>query len=451
MTCFDGAAALRADAIERLVSLRRSQPAPIQHLRRHLRQVVVLASSSRGGSSVMAEILRNSHHLLHFRAEVNPFLLLSGHSPPESGHDCDRLGVEDLREVSTLEHLLAHDLGRHATTLSSPSDIASFSQEIHWRLSLQWPLERFDQGWVHRQVCDTLALLERHHGWAQGTFPETARFHALLLSRIRLRHPDLNPWYYDLPPGLIREHCPDTEPSVAPPSPVVLEEPPFVTVSPWVAPTVDDLQRLPLVIKTPSNAYRLSFLAALFPNARLRILHLTRNAAASVNGLVDGWRFRGFFAHHVDRELGIAGYSDPRQPWSQAWWKFDLPPGWQDWTDRPLVEVCGFQWRSAHRAVLDWLGEHPTDHLRLPFEHVVGSHDQRIDSFGRLARWLDIPQDPTLDRLVAAGLPPIMATSRPRHRRWYDRAELLDPVLSRDDTRAIMADLGYAADPDTWL
>src|SRR4051794_5935059 len=38
-----------------------------------VRDVVILASSSRGGSSMLAEVLRHTPQLLHFRAEVNPF------------------------------------------------------------------------------------------------------------------------------------------------------------------------------------------------------------------------------------------------------------------------------------------------------------------------------------------------------------------------------------------
>lgn len=451
MTSLPGAPEQRAAAIQRLVVLRGRQPTPVQGLMARVRQLVVLASSSRGGSSVMAEILRNSRHLLHLRAEVNPFLVLSGHSWPESGCGSDLLGAAQLRDQDTLEHLLARDIGRPTGTLPHPQDVKDFARELHWRLSLQWPLELFDASWVHDQVRHTLQLLEQHHGWARGTFPDTARFHALFLARVRTRHPQVNPWYYDLPPRLVRQHHPQLEPSLAPPSPVVLEEPPFVTVSPWQAPTSQDLEQLPLVIKTPSNAYRLPFLAAAFPNATLRVLHLTRNAAASVNGLVDGWRFRGFFAHQLDTTLDISGYSAPEQPWSQSWWKFDLPPGWDAWSQRPLVEVCGFQWRSAHTAVLDWLAANPqVPALRLPFERVVGSHDERLEAFSSLAQWLGLPGDPTLERLVSSGLPPIMATSRPRHRRWYERVDLLEPVLARADTRALMDELGYAPDPATW-
>jgi hypothetical protein len=231
---------------------------------------------------------------------------------------------------------------------------------------------------------------------------------------------------------------------------VLLEEPPFVTVVPWQAPSSADLACRPLIVKTPSNVYRLDFLARLFPNARLRVLHLTRNAAASVNGLVDGWRFRGFFAHEMPGALSVAGYSDLFPAWGSDWWKFDLPPGWRAWARAPLVEVCGFQWRAAHRAVLDWVQARSADTLRLPFERVVGTHAERTSSFEDLQRWLGLPVDPSLQRLVEAGLPPIMATSRPRHRRWYDKAALLGPVLARDDTRAAMEALGYAQDPSTW-
>lgn len=88
------------------------------------------------------------------------------------------------------------------------------------------------------------------------------------------------------------------------------------------------------MIKTPGNAYRLGFLRAAFPNARLRVLHLTRNPAASVNGLVDGWLHHGFHAYRLDEPLRITGYADVR-PADRHWWKFDLPPSWPEYTAAP--------------------------------------------------------------------------------------------------------------------
>jgi hypothetical protein len=196
--------------------------------------------------------------------------------------------------------------------------------------------------------------------------------------------------------------------------------------------------------------HRIAFLRSLFPRARFRVLHLTRNAAASINGLYDGWRFRGFHAHRIPGGLAMPGYTDHDAEGGATWWKFDLPPGWEGWTRRPLVEVCGFQWREAHRAVLSALEDPAIDRHRLRFEDAVGSQAARREAWEDLARWLGIPLDPGLTRLVECGLPPIMATTRPRHRRWFARADLLEPVLVHPDTTRIMEAIGYAPDRAGW-
>ncbi len=434
---------------QRLLTLARRAPPAVPDLCARIRDVVVLASSSRGGSSVVAEILRHSQDMLHFRAEVNLFFALTGRVFPDSGTGSDRLGASDLGDPSDLAWLLARDVGRPAKELPDEAAVEAFARELHWRLSAQWPLEDIGEERVQRWTRQVLEDLTHRHGWLPGSFPDPQLFHVLLLRHARRAHPSIQPWYYDIRPELIRAHHPDVEPSDAPPSPVVLEEPPFVTITPWRAVSEADLD-LPLVVKTPSNVYRLDFLRALFPAARIRVFHLTRNAAASINGLYDGWRFRGFFAHRLPGRLAIERYSDRYPPWGADWWKFDLPPGWEDWTDRPLVEVCGFQWRSAHAATLDDLARTPADTVRLRFEDVVGEADVRRETFEQLTRWLGVPLRGDLARLVDTGLPPIMATSRPRLRRWFDKAELLEPVVQDPRTLSLLERLGYALDPDTW-
>ncbi len=433
----------------RLLSLGQREPVAVPDLCSRIRDVIVLASSSRGGSSVVAEILRQSQDMLHFRAEVNLFFALAGRIFPESGTGSDRLGADDLGDPSTLAGLLARDVGRPAAGLPDGDAVETFGRELHWRLSAQWPLESIAEERVLRWTRQVLDELTRHHGWAPGSFPDPQLFHTLLLGHARRAHPAIQPWYYDIRPELIRTHHPGVEPSDAPPSTLVLEEPPFVTITPWRPATEADLDR-PLVIKTPSNAYRLPFLRALFPAARLRVFHLTRNAAASINGLHDGWLFRGFFAHRLPGRLSIDRYSDKYPQWGADWWKFDLPPGWEGWADRPLVEVCGFQWRSAHEATLSYLENTGCDSLQLRFEDAVGDREVRRNTFERLTRWLGVPLGGDLARLVDTGLPPIMATSRPRLRRWFDRAELLEPVVQTPQTLALLERLGYALDPDTW-
>lgn len=413
-----------------------------------VRQVVVIGSSSRGGSSIFAEILRRTPQLLHLRAEINPFFVLHERAWPFRG-DSDALTPADA-DCPGLSLELAHDCGTAADELP-PDAVDTFAIDLAARLTLQWPDIEIAPGPVRVATTETLEALRRDHGWAPGAFPDTQLFHAHFLARIRRIWPGINPYFYDLPRALVARAAPDARVPEAPPCDGLVEEPPFVCVSPWRRASVAELAHKPLVIKTPSNAYRLPFLQALFPNAELRVLHLTRNVAASVNGLYDGWRFPGFWSHAVDTPLSIAGYTDTCGDSARNWWKFDLPPGWRAEVDRPLAQVCAFQWRTAHQHLLDWLDAAPRDHLRLRFEDVVGPAARQEALYRSLTRWLGISLDPPLAAALGGALPAVMATETPRRRRWFDRADLLSPVLADPANLSLMERLGYAPDPDTWL
>ncbi len=412
-----------------------------------IREVILVASSSRGGSTVFMELLRLAPTLLHFQAEINPFLVLAGLGWPGSGSGSDRLTADHAEENrARLDGLLAPDLGgaEIAPVASAPAgsplddvERERFARHLCWRLHVQWPLERFAVADVRRWLDAALEPVTCRPGWGVS---ERQRFHLRFLARVRARHPAVNPYYYDLDAAGVAERFPELTPPVGPPSACVIEEPPFVLIAPWRAVDPALLARRPLVIKTPSNAYRLRFLAALFPNARLRVIHLVRSPAAAINGLVDGWRYRGFHAHRVPAPLRIRGYADacPADAW---WWKYDLPPGWEDWTGAHLEQVCGFQWRSAHASTLEWLAQSGADHHRMRFEEVIASPERRALAFGELFAWLGQPPPPR--ESVLAGLPPVMATARPRHRRWFDKAEQLEPVLARPEIIHLARRLGY--------
>ncbi len=425
--------------------------------RERVRTVVVIGSSSRGGSSIFAEILRRTPQLLHFHAEINPFFVLGGRAWPESGAGSDALTAAhaaDPADMDALSEDLAFDCGTADDTLPDPASVARFAVDLTARLTMQWPETAFALSDVRAALVATLATLEAEHGWPPGRFVDAQLFHALFLARMRRAYPAINPYYYDLSRDLVARHDPTAPLPGGPPSPYLVEEPPFVTIVPWRRATAEALAARPVLVKTPSNAYRLPFLQALFPNAEIKLLHLTRNVAASVNGLYDGWRFPGFYSHPVDRPLRIGGYTDAFPTWGERWWKFDLPPGWQGWTDRGLEEVCAFQWRAAHTALLGWLDADPARRdasLRLRFEDVVGAPERQQDVFASLTRWLGIAVDEPLARVLAGALPTVMATETPRRQRWFKRAELLSPILADPASRAIMERLGYAPDPATWI
>ena len=44
---------------------------------------------------------------------------------------------------------------------------------------------------------------------------------------------------------------------------------------------------------------------------------------------------------------------------------------------------------------------------------------------------------------MEAGLPPVMATARPRQRRWFARADMIEPVLDTPAVSETAAALGY--------
>src|ERR671933_617493 len=65
-------------ARKRFAELRRLRgPAPADALDR-VRELVVVVSSSRGGSTLFGALLRRCPGLLHLRAEINPFFALAG-------------------------------------------------------------------------------------------------------------------------------------------------------------------------------------------------------------------------------------------------------------------------------------------------------------------------------------------------------------------------------------
>jgi len=430
----------------RIAAIRRAAgtPAPPVDLRRDLRELVLVGSSSRGGSSIFSEVLRRTVDAVHLRGESNPTLRLHGLAPRGLDPRGDALTAADPVPPGLLDDL-AWECGRPATRLPD-AQVAAYARDLACRLTLQWPRERFTLEALTRDVEAVRAELSGEPGWSGDAFPSVGPFFARLLARLAPRHPTLDPTLYDLDADALRAALPGLALPAGPPA-AGLEEPPLVAIGPWTPATPDDLARRPLVVKTPGNAYRAAWFEVALPAARVRHLHLTRNVAASVNGLVDGWRHRGFHAHEVPGALSIAGYSE-RVAGGRDWWKFDLPPGWTDWRQAPLPEVCAFQWRSAHQALLDTIARGDPTSPRLRFEGFLANPAATVEG---LLPWLGASLRDGGAALLSGALPAVMSTQQPRHRRWFARAELLDGVLRDRRNLDVMDRLGYDPDPRSWL
>ena len=431
-----GAAARRS--LHELRTRRAAGAAPLTGIRR----VVVVTSSSRGGSTLVGALLRSAPGLLHLRAEINP--LFAAARLAEGG---------DAGRRAALEAEIAADIGAPTASLE-PDEVGLFAATVAWRLTAQWPDAGIDPDDVERWVRATLRdLAAASDAWAPPAFPDVQTFHLGLLRRVHRAHPEVNPWYYDLPARAVADAFPGVARPSGPPGSRFVEMPPFVLVGPWRRADSAARSSATLILTTPRNAFRLPVLESLFPAARFSVLHLTRNPAAAVNGLVDGWLHHGFFNCTVGSWLEqpgpwlrIPGYSDRFPAWGTSWWNFDFWPGWEDFVDQPLARVCAEQWRQHHEAVLAWIERRSPDWHRLRFEDVVGDDDERRAACAGLADWLG---DDGVAGLAELRLPPLMATAPPRPRRWAERADELLPVLTTGPVGELAERLGYG-DPSGW-
>ncbi len=262
-----------------------------------VRHLAIIASSSRGGSSVFAELLRRCNNLLHFRAEINPMLYVNGLTYPVSGTGSDALDETHLTAAvrQNLSCDLSLECGNPKLGGLSTREFENYAIAVARRLTIQWPAYTFNYESTRRWLLDTFEHLEGR-GWERNEMRDPQLFWCLFLQKVRAEFPNISPYAYDINPQLIQKLFPDLAVPDGPPPATLIEEPPFIIPVPMKHPIEEELALKPLVVKTPSNVYRFDFLRSLFPNATPWILHLTRNAPNAINGLYDGWCHRGFFS-----------------------------------------------------------------------------------------------------------------------------------------------------------
>lgn len=171
-----------------------------------------------------------------------------------------------------------------------------------------------------------------------------------------------------------------------------------------------------LVEKTASNCFRLEYVERVFPDARL--IYVCRDGRNAVSSIIDGWRHpTRFFSYEVPYVLRIAGY-DYQQ------WNFTLPPGWREYVDRPLEEVCAFQWTQSNEYVLkaEEQGLFGGRILRVKLEDLTASSESELQ---RIADFMGKPYQGYFSK-VASQLPVVnSAEENPTSDRWQRRNTLM--------------------------
>lgn len=426
----------------RLALLRKLRDPKVSEFTTRINEVVVLASSSRGGSNMLAELLRKSPDLLHLRGEFNMFLRLAGLTYPVSG-DSDRLDAGHWDALpSSRRRLLSEELSLDAGRPATRVDDDRYLLDVAWRLAVQWPGINFDPEVVLTTGRHVLDRMRRECGWGVGEVCDNYRFYGGFLDALTRAGYAVDYRYYE------RLGSSAQPPTMGAPGETVMEEPPFMAVRAWRTADEYECDSQPLVVHTPNNAYRFGLLKAMFPCARMRVIYLTRNPAASINGLFDGWLHPGFHAYPMAEPLRISGYVDAR-PADRWWWKFDLTPGWQRYTKATLMSVCAFQWRSAHEEILDALHKGEIDYFQMRYEDLISDPESRIRCLNRLSQWLGIPFTGGFAHTARTSIGPVVSSVPPAPGRWRHRAEMIHKVLDHDVLR-VAERLGYGSQTD-WV
>jgi hypothetical protein len=172
--------------------------------------------------------------------------------------------------------------------------------------------------------------------------------------------------------------------------------------------------------KTPKNALRIPFLAAVFPEARFVYLH--RDVRPTLASMIEGWISGGFRTYP-----GLPGWSGPD-------WSFLLTPGWRDLVGAPLPTIVAHQWAATTRTLLDDLAALPdARRVALSYEAFLA------DPQGEIVR-LSAALDFAWDRKLTGELPLSRHTaSKPDPGKWRARAaeiEAVMPLVAAEDARA---------------
>lgn len=410
---------------------------------RDVRKVLIIDAASRSGSSLLFSLLRKDPHFYSLSGESTPFYKLNGFSSDSFSSDEvpeELTGSE--RHVSGLSRDFLSDFSLESdqsAVFDEDALLGQYIDDLALRFPLQWPQLSFSYDIFKRLAMQAFDLYKSTH----RSFCKE-EFYLELLQSLRGRYKTINPYYYDIPADMVRKKFPGVKIPVAAPNDILMiEEPPFILLSPRRKIGSEDLSNKILLLKTTADCYRMHFIESLLPGADIKIIRLVRNPAASINGLYDGWLYRGFFSHNLKNynALAIAGYSD-RYEWGKWWWKYDLPPGWQEYARLPLQEVCAFQWYSANRAIQEYINKGKKQHCLVRYEDLNRSHGLGMDEIGRISDFVGAPLT-ILKKSEFDKMPFIQATHPPGPYYWKKREDILLPLVDDRKISSMCAELGY--------
>jgi len=193
-----------------------------------------------------------------------------------------------------------------------------------------------------------------------------------------------------------------------------------------------------LVDKTCINVMRVPYLHRLFPQAKFLFIH--RDGRDNISSLMEGWRFKGHFG--LTQFLGPAPEEVRINDGEFHEWSFFLPPGWRDYNQSSLEEVCAFQWSTANRMALEAKAMIPeAQWVQLRYEEIF---QQPVEMFRHAFEQLELEFTPELRKRCETlnRRPTSIVSGAPKAAKWKEKnPEAIERILGRIES--LQQQLGY--------
>lgn len=190
-----------------------------------------------------------------------------------------------------------------------------------------------------------------------------------------------------------------------------------------------------VIDKTPPNTYRVDYLARAFPDAKF--IYITREGATNISSLIEGWRSEGRFNfgfrrfYDYNSRINIKGYNGKV-------WKFTNPPGWEAYLDKPLEEVCAFQWLSAHRYSQEAFEKMDSKRwMPVKYEDLIANPEKSVRE---ICMFLDIEYQGAVQK-HCEDMPVVSTASKPDPNKWRKNKDLITNIAPLIDEMQVK--LGY--------
>jgi hypothetical protein len=193
------------------------------------------------------------------------------------------------------------------------------------------------------------------------------------------------------------------------------------------------------VEKAPRNCFKVSLMNRIFPDALF--IFLKRDPRSNISSLIEGWRKRKGPQKGSNKrlpkplsDLNLTNYDGKE-------WRFAMPPGWEQYANKSLEELCAYQWLKSNECALEGLSKIP-EHRKFTI-----SYEELTDPKTRetliedLCNFSEISYSKQLEKIVEESPEVNYLGERPHKDKWKKNADAIAKIMPM--ISPVMQRLGY--------